>query len=198
MVGSRDDAPRVHAATVEEWRDWLRSHHDTESGAWLVSWRSTTGRPSVRYELAVEEALCVGWIDSSGRKLDDERSMLWFTRRKPGSGWARTNKERLVRLEAEGRMLPAGRTVVDAAKADGSWTLLDDVESLLVPDDLAAAFGRHPGSRAQFDAFPPSARRAILEWIVQARRETTRAARVEESARLAAHGQRANQWKPKA
>ena len=88
--------------------------------------------------------------------------------------------------------------MVDAAKAVGSWTRLDDVEGLLVPDVLAAAFGRHPGSRAQFDAFPPSARRAILEWIVQARRETTRAARVEESARLAAHGQRANQWKPKA
>ncbi|WP_421742406.1 YdeI/OmpD-associated family protein [Cellulomonas sp.] len=198
MAGSRDDAPRVHAETVEEWRDWLRAHHATEPGAWLVSWRSTTGRPSVRYELAVEEALCVGWIDSSGRKLDDERSMLWFTRRKSGSGWARTNKERIVRLEAEGRMTPAGRALIDAAKADGSWTLLDDVENLVVPDDLSTAFDRYPGSRAQFDAFPPSARRAILEWIVQARRETTRAARLEEAARLAAEGKRANQWVPKA
>ena len=139
----------------------------------------------------------MGWIDSSGRKLDDERSMLWFTRRKPGSGWAGTNKERVVRLEAEGRMTPAGRAMIEAAKADGSWTLLDDVENLVVPDDLAAAFERHPGSRENFDAFPPSARRAILDWIVHAKRDATRTARLEESARLAAQNVRANQWVPK-
>ena len=194
----RDDAPWVHAETVEEWRDWLLAHHATETGAWLVSWKSPTGRPSVRYELAVEEALCVGWIDSSGRTIDDERHALWFTRRKAGSGWARTNKERILRLEAEGRMTDAGRALIDAAKADGSWTLLDDVENLIVPDDLAAAFARYPGSRAYFDAFPPSARRALLEWIVQAKRETTRAARLEEIARLASEGVRAYPPPPKA
>ena len=197
-MAGRDDAPQVHAETVEEWRDWLRSNHATQTGAWLVSWKTPTGRPSVTYELAVEEALCVGWIDSAGRTLDDERRALWFTRRKPGSGWARTNKERVVRLEAEGRMTPAGRAMIDAAKEDGSWTLLDDVENLVVPDDLGAAFDRYPGSRQNFDAFPPSARRAILEWIVQAKREATRAARLEESARLAAQNVRANQWTPKA
>ena len=190
----RDDAPWVHAETVEEWRDWLLAHHATETGAWLVSWKSPTGRPSVKYELAVEEALCVGWIDSSGRTIDDERHALWFTRRKAGSGWARTNKERILRLEAEGRVTDAGRALIDAAKADGSWTLLDDVENLIVPDDLAAAFERYPGSRAYFDAFPPSARRALLEWIVQAKRETTRAARLDETARLASQNIRANQW----
>jgi uncharacterized protein YdeI (YjbR/CyaY-like superfamily) len=197
MADSRDDAPRVHPESIEEGRDWLRAHHDTVPGAWLVSWKASTGKPTVKYELAVEEALCVGWIDSTSRTVDDERRMLWFTRRKPGSGWARTNKERVARLEAEGRMTPAGRALIDAAKADGSWTLLDDVENLVVPDDLAAAFDRYPGSRAQFDAFPPSARRAILSWIVQAKRETTRAARLEESARLAAEGKRANEWVPK-
>jgi uncharacterized protein YdeI (YjbR/CyaY-like superfamily) len=164
---------------------------------WFVSWKTATGKPVVPYERAVEEALCVGWIDATSKTLDDERRMLWFTRRKPGSGWARTNKERVARLEAEGRMTPAGRALIDAAKADGSWTLLDDVENLVVPDDLAAAFDRYPGSRAQFDGFPPSARRAILSWIVQAKRETTRAARLEESARLAAEGKRANEWVPK-
>jgi uncharacterized protein YdeI (YjbR/CyaY-like superfamily) len=196
-MAGRDDAPLVHVETVEEWRDWLLAHHETETGAWLVSWKSPTGRPAVKYELAVEEALCVGWIDSAGRTLDDERRALWFTRRKKGSGWARTNKERIVRLEAEGRMTPAGRACIEAAKTDGSWTLLDDVENLVVPDDLAAAFDRHPGSRENFDAFPPSARRAVLEWIVHAKRGATRAARLEESARLAAQNVRANQWVPK-
>jgi uncharacterized protein YdeI (YjbR/CyaY-like superfamily) len=190
-MAGRDDAPWVHAETVQEWRDWLLANHATESGAWLVSWKTPTGRPSVKYELAVEEALCVGWIDSTGRTIDDERRAQWFTRRKAGSGWARTNKERILRLEADGRMTDAGRALIDAAKADGSWTLLDDVENLVVPDDLGAAFDRYPGSRGQFDAFPPSARRAILEWLVHAKRETTRAARLEEIARLASDGVRA-------
>jgi len=193
MAGSRDDAAQVHAETVEEWRAWLEEHHADTPSVWLVSWRSGTGRPSVGYEPAVEEALCFGWIDSTHRALDDERTALWFTRRKPGSGWARTNKERILRLEADGRMTPAGRAVIDAAKADGSWTLLDDVEKLVVPDDLAAAFDRYPGSREQYDAFPPSARRVILVWIVQAKREATRAARLEQTARLAQEGKRAAQ-----
>ena len=187
----RDDAPWVHAETVEEWRDWLLAHHATETGAWLVSWKSATGRPSVGYVRSVEEALCVGWIDSSGRKLDDERSMLWFTRRKAGSGWAGTNKERVTRLEAEGRMTPAGRAMIDAAKADGSWTLLDDVENLVVPADLAAALAEHPGAAARWDEFPPSARRMLLAWIVQAKRPATRAQRVAETAARAAVGERA-------
>ena len=94
-------------------------------------------------------------------------------------------------------MAPAGERMVEAAKADGSWSRLDEVEKLTVPGDLAAAFDRQPGSREQWDGFPRSARRAILEWIVQAKREPTRAKRVEETARLAARGERANQWRPR-
>jgi len=86
--------------------------------------------------------------------------------------------------------------VIDRAKADGTWTLLDDVEDLIVPDDLAAAFDANPGARGHWEQFPPSARRAILQWIVQARREATRAKRIAETARLAARGERANQSRP--
>jgi uncharacterized protein YdeI (YjbR/CyaY-like superfamily) len=120
--------------------------------------------------------------------------MLWFAPRRRTSGWSRPNKVRIERLEREGRLAPAGRAAVEAAKANGAWTLLDDVENLVVPDDLAAALDGCPGAREQWDAFPPSARRAILEWIVQAKRAETRAKRVEETSRLAALGQRANQW----
>jgi uncharacterized protein YdeI (YjbR/CyaY-like superfamily) len=93
-------------------------------------------------------------------------------------------------------MEPAGRAVIEAAKADGTWTLLDDAENLVVPDDLAAAFDGHAGSREAWDAFPRSARRAILGWIVQAKRPDTRGRRVEETARMAARGERANQGRP--
>jgi uncharacterized protein YdeI (YjbR/CyaY-like superfamily) len=123
--------------------------------------------------------------------------MLWFSPRKVGSGWARPNKERVERLTAAGLMTAAGQRVIDAAKADGSWSRLDDVDNLVVPDDLADALDSRPPAREHWDAFPRSVRRSILEWIVQAKRDTTRAARIEETARLAQQNERANQWRPK-
>lgn len=188
------DAPRVHAETVEAWRDWLVANHESEPGAWLVSWKKATGRPAVGYDEAVAHALCVGWVDSKGNRLDDERTMLWFTRRKAGSGWSRPNKQRIERMSEAGLMLPAGQVAVDAARADGSWSLLDDVENLLVPADLAEAFAAHPPSAEEWEAFPRSAKRGILEWIVQAKRPETRARRITETATMAQRGERANQW----
>ena len=195
-MAALDDAPRVHAETRAEWRSWLAGRGGLTS-SWLVSWRKPTGKPAVSYDDAVSEALAFGWVDSIQRKIDDERTMLYFAARKKGSGWARPNKIRIEALDAEGLMTDAGRAVIEQAKADGSWTLLDDVENLVVPPDLAEAFGRHPGSAEHWDDFPRSAKRGILEWIVQAKRPATRAARIEETARLGALGQRAAQWVPK-
>ncbi|WP_210506009.1 YdeI family protein [Naasia sp. SYSU D00057] len=191
-----DEAPRVHFESPDQWRAWLLEHAESESSVWLVSWRSSTGRPAIRYEDAVLHALSVGWVDSTQKRVDDERTMLYFARRKPGSMWSRPNKERVERLHREGLMTAAGERAIEEAKSRGTWTGLDDVENSIVPDDLAAAFDDHPGSREQWDAFPRSARRAILEWIVQAKRPDTRARRVEETARLAAEGKRANSWPP--
>ena len=193
FVPSRD-REQVHVETVQQWREWLARNADRGDGVWLVSWKRATGRPAPTYDEAVLEALAVGWVDSTAGTLDAERAMLWFAPRKRGSGWSRTNKQRLERLEREGRLQPRGRALVDAAKADGSWTLLDDVEDLVVPPDLVAAFDAHPGSRAHWEAFPRSVRRAHLEWLVQAKRDATRAQRVSDIAEKAAGGQRANQW----
>ncbi len=188
---SQADAPRVHVETTEQWSAWLAEHHLTESGVWLVTWRTATGLPAPSYEQQIEEALRVGWVDSTKKRLDEDRTMLYFARRRPGSGWARTNKARIARLESDGRLLPAGQEVVDRARADGSWTLLDAVEELVVPDDLAAAFERHKGASAHWERFPASTRKQLLWWIVQAKRPATRAERVEETARRAARGRRA-------
>jgi len=192
-----DDAERVHPENREQWRAWLAGHHAGRPGVWLVSWKKHTGRPRMSYDESVEEALAYGWVDSRPGRLDDDRTMLWFSPRKPGSAWSRPNKERVARLEAEGRMAPAGRRAVEVAKANGAWERLDAVEDLVVPDDLAAAFAAHPGARERWEGFPRSARRGILEWIVQAKREETRRKRVEETAALAARGERANQWRPR-
>lgn len=196
-MAAHDAAERVHPESRAAWREWLASHHQSSTGVWFVSWRKQAGRTGPSYEDAVEEALCFGWIDSQARKLDDDRTMLWFSPRKPGGGWARPNKERVERLTVAGLMTPSGQRVIDAARADGSWSRLDDVENLVVPDDLAAALDRHPPARQHWDAFPRSVRRSILAWIVQARRDATRAARIEETAQLAQVNERANQGRRK-
>ena len=192
-----DGKPWVGPFDRAGWRAWLIEHHGSSSGVYLMSWRRVTGRASVGYEPAVEEALCVGWIDSTGRRLDDERSIQWFGPRRPGSGWARTNKARVERLSAEGLMLPAGIAAVEEAKRRGTWTMLDEVEDLVVPDDLASALAAKPPAREHWDAFSKSARRMLLEWIRQAKRPETRAKRIEETATLAARNEKANQWVPR-
>lgn len=162
-----------------------------------MSWKASTGRPRISYEQSVEEALCFGWIDSRPGKLDDDRTMLWFSPRRRGSAWSRPNKERVERLERAGLLADAGREVVAQAKHDGSWTRLDEVEDLVVPDDLARALSERPGAREKWDSFPRSAKRGILEWVAQAKRDETRRRRVMETADAALAGERANQWKPR-
>jgi len=187
------DRDRVHCETTAAWRGWLDDHHETDDGVWLVSWKGHTGKARMTYEESVEEALAVGWVDSMGATLDDDRTMLWFARRRPTSAWSRPNKVRVERLEAQGRMGPGGRRSVEVAKANGSWSKLDEVENLVVPPDLAAALAAYDGARGHWDSFPRSVRRGILEWISTAKREPTRAKRVAETAEHAARGERAHQ-----
>jgi uncharacterized protein YdeI (YjbR/CyaY-like superfamily) len=178
------------------WRAWLERHHTRAEGVWLVFYKQSAGKPRVTYEEAVEEALCFGWVDSRPRRLDAERSMLWFAPRKPGSGWSRPNKARVERLTAAGQMAPAGLAKVEAARRDGSWHALDAVEALEVPPDLAAALQAHSEAARHFEAFSRSVKRGILEWIASAKKPETRARRIAETARLAAQNIRANQWRP--
>ena len=184
---------QFHAETLPEWRAWLAVNHLASNGIWLVMWKAGSGRPRIGYEEAVEEALAFGWVDSKGAALDDERTMLWFTRRKANSPWSLTNKERIARLEASGRIADAGRGAVRAAKANGMWTILDDAQNLVVPDDLAVELDAVPGARAHWEGFTASARRSVLEWIVLARKPATRQKRIAETVRKAALGEVANQ-----
>ena len=190
-----NDLGDVHPLTAAEWRAWLERHHADAPGIWCVFYKKHTGKPAVGYDEAVSEALCFGWVDSLPRKLDDQRHMLLFTPRKPGSNWSGPNKRRIVAMEKAAKMTPTGRAAVEAAKADGSWSALDAVERLEVPADLAAAFEQHPPAAERWAAFPPSARRGILEWIINAKRPATRTERVEKTATLAAKNERANQWR---
>jgi uncharacterized protein YdeI (YjbR/CyaY-like superfamily) len=184
------EGERLHPQTRAEWRAWLAEHHAASDGVWVVFWRQRSGRTGPSYEDAVLEALCFGWIDGKAAKLDDDRTLLRFSPRKRGSAWARTNKLRVERLLGEGLMTEAGLAKIEEAKRDGSWTRLDAVEDLVVPEDLAAALAGHPGARERWDAFPRSVRRSALERIALAKRPETRARRVAETARLTAMGER--------
>jgi len=174
--------PQIQPKSTAEWRRWLRDNHDKANGVWLVSHRAATGKPRLSYEDTVVEALAYGWIDSLNRPLDDERTALLFTPRRPGSGWARTNKARVARLIKEGRMAPAGLAKIEAAKRDGSWTLLDSIEALDVPADLRKALGTR-GVRT-FEALTRGRQMEHLKALVMAKRPETRARRVAEIVRV--------------
>lgn len=190
---------RVEVTTRAQWRAWLAEHHASAAGIWLATYKKRAApERHVPYDDVVEEALCFGWVDSKGGSLDDRRSLLLMTPRKPRSGWSRPNKQRIERLEAAGLMAEAGRAAVALAKANGSWSALDDVENLVEPPELRLALDADADARREWDAFPRSAKRGILEWISHAKRPETRARRVAETATLAAQGVRANQWRPPA
>ena len=190
-MSALDDRPMVHADDRATWRAWLEANHATAQGAWLVTWRPRSGRVGLDYEAAVEEALCFGWVDSTGGSFDDDRGKLYFAPRKTRSGWAATNKARVERLIAAGRMAPAGLAAIERAKANGSWTVLDSVERLEVPAELAEALEAHPPAAKHFAAFPASARKQMLTWVAFAQRADTREDRIRQIAEAAAQNQRA-------
>jgi uncharacterized protein YdeI (YjbR/CyaY-like superfamily) len=196
-VGTLDDAPDVECESRAEWREWLARNHGTSTGVWAVYQKKGGTGPSPDYEELVLEALCFGWIDSVARRVDAQRTKLYFCPRKKGGVWAASNTARVERLLAEGLMTPVGQAVIDQAKADGSWSKLDESESLTVPADLTKAFRAYPGSRANWAAFPAGVRKQLIFWVTDAKRPATRQKRVDEIARLAQQNIRANQWKPK-
>jgi uncharacterized protein YdeI (YjbR/CyaY-like superfamily) len=188
-----EDEPRsVEPRGRSEWRAWLEEHREDAHGVWLVLHKGA-GAPLV-YSEAVEEALAAGWIDSKANKLDAARYKLWVAPRKRGSAWSPTNKERVARLTESGLMTARGLAVVEAAKADGSWTALDEVMALAIPTDLQEALNADSAASGFFERFPPSSKRIILEWIRQTKNPETRRRRIEETVESAARNIRAHHW----
>ena len=173
-----DGLDRIYAPDRDVWRAWLEANGETEPAVWLVYYKKGAGEPSITWDEAVEEALCFGWIDSKAKPIDERRYMQYFSPRKPRSAWSAVNKARLERLTAAGLMREPGLRAIATAKANGSWSALDDVDALVVPDDLATAFAAAPAARAAFDRLSRSARWAILHRIAAAKREETRARRI--------------------
>ncbi len=191
MSGER---PQLQVGSGAELREWLAANHDSCDGAWLITYRKDGGGPYVSMGEIIDELIAYGWVDSASGRVDEQRSKLQITPRKPNSNWSKRNKERVKRLTAEGRMEAPGLAMVELAKRTGTWTALDAVERLEEPGDLREALDADPDARRHFDGFPPSSRRAILEWITTAKRKPTRAARIAETVELAAENLRASDW----
>ncbi len=188
------DAEEVEVLSRADLRAWLGKNHARQCGVWLVHHKKASPNYLPMGDI-VAECLAHGWVDSLVRSKDTQRAMHWIAPRKPGSSWSAVNKQLVADLEAAGLMTPAGRALIEKAKKDGSWTRLDSVERLEIPDDLAAAFADRPSARAHWDTFPKSARRGMLEWLLNAKKSETRAKRITEIAENAEKNERSNQWR---
>jgi uncharacterized protein YdeI (YjbR/CyaY-like superfamily) len=189
--------PSFYANSRSSWRKWLEKNHEKEQKIWLIIYKKESGKPSVYYSEAVDEALCFGWIDSAPRKRDEESYYQYFTKRSPKSNWSVVNKNKVAKLMEQGLMTDAGLAMVELAKKSGTWNSLDKVHNLDLPEDLQKALAKNKRAQANWETFAPSARRGILEWILNAKRPETRLKRINETVALASQNIKANQGKQK-
>jgi uncharacterized protein YdeI (YjbR/CyaY-like superfamily) len=184
-----------YAKSRKEWRKWLEKNHQTEKFIWLVIYRKKSKTPSVYYDEAVEEALCFGWIDSKGNERDSESFYLFFAQRNPKSNWSKINKQRVERMTAEGLMTSNGQKLIDLAKTNGTWDAMEEIDNLVIPADLKNMFARNKKAFKNFEAFPPSSKKIILNWILSAKRQETREQRIKQTVELAAKNIKANHYR---
>ncbi|MFD1769886.1 YdeI/OmpD-associated family protein [Sphingobacterium suaedae] len=174
--------------TKSAWRTWLIENHEKKNAIWVVLFKKKSNQPTISWSDAVEEALCFGWIDSIKKTVDEDRSIQFFSKRKPKGTWSKINKQRIQQLMETGRMFPAGLASVETAKQNGSWSILDDVEELIVPPDLEGALKKSGEAEAYFLSQSRSKRKMLLHWVILAKRPETRRKRVDEIANCAAEG----------
>lgn len=172
----------------EAWRQWLEQNHAESDGVYLIFYTVAHAKESMRWEEAVREALCFGWIDSTVKSLGNGKRRQYFCPRNPGSAWSKLNKQHIEELSAAGKMHPSGEARIEAARMDGSWTALDDVENGVIPEDLQAAFEEQPKARSFYEELSWTYQKSYLYWLCQAKREATRQKRISEIIRLCAAG----------
>jgi len=184
-----------YAKNRKSWRSWLLKNAESAKNIWLIIYHKNATTPSLSYDEAVEEALCFGWIDSKPNKRDQESYFLFFAQRKPKSNWSKANRERAERMIKSNQMTKKGQEMIDLAKKTGTWLALTEVQASILPDDLKKALGKNKIAQQNFEKFPPSSKRIILEWILNAKKEETRLKRITETVDLAAKGIKANHYR---
>ncbi len=186
------DIPVVHAKTSKEWNKWLAKNHASEKSVWVILANKNSKIKTITHDEAVEEALCYGWIDSVTYKRDAESRYQRFSPRKPYGNWSITNREKAEMLIATGRMQPAGQAMIDIARQNGRWDALVDAQQAIIPPDLLKLLKKNKTALKNFEAFPHSSKRFILEWITNAKKPETRLKRIQQTVELAARNIKAN------
>lgn len=177
-----------------DWRKWLEKNHHSKQSVWLVFYAKSSEKPSITWSEAVDMALCFGWIDSKKVKIDEETAHQFFSKRKPNSTWSKINKEKVRQLIDSGLMTQAGLDSIEIAKENGSWTILDEVEALIIPKDLEKAFRKHKGSKDYFLSLSKTVRKMMLASLVLAKRPETRQKRIDEIAIAAGQKKKPKQF----
>lgn len=178
-----------------DWREWLEEHHSNKDSVWVIFYKKKSPSYNMSWSESVDQALCFGWIDSTKRSLDEERFKQYFSKRKPKSNWSKVNKDKVATLMAKGLMKEAGYKSIEVAKENGSWTFLDAIEALEVPEDLQKGLFQYDNATEFFEGLSKSGKKILLHWVLSAKRPETREKRISEIAQNASDGLKPKQFR---
>ena len=184
-----------HPKDKEDWRNWLKENHIKKESIWLIFNKKNSPNPNLNWSQAVDQALCFGWIDSTAKPIDNEKYMQYFCKRKPKSNWSKVNKDKIKTLIEQDLMEEAGFKSIEVAKENGSWTSLDEVEALVIPDDLKRELVKYTGAMEYFEGLNKSSKKGLLYWVVSAKRKETRQKRILEVAKNASQKLKPKQFR---
>ena len=187
-----ENVEEFHPENRKSWRKWLELNHDKTKAVWLFFYKKKSPKYNLSWSDSVDDALCYGWIDSTKKTINEEQYKQYFSKRNAKSNWSKVNKEKVKTLTEQGLMQEAGYKSIEIAKENGSWTILDAIEALIIPEDLTAEFANYEGAATYFDSLSKSAKKILLYWIMSAKRKETRQKRILEIAENASQ-----QMKPK-
>tara|TARA_R110000868_G_scaffold37111_14_gene131610 strand:+ start:19881 stop:20456 length:576 start_codon:yes stop_codon:yes gene_type:complete len=179
----------------KDWRKWLELNHKSKDAVWVIFYKKKSPRHNLSWSESVDIALCFGWIDSTKRPIDEEKYKQYFSKRKAKSNWSKINKDKVKTLIDQGLMEEEGYNSIEIAKENGSWTFLDGVENLVVPEDLKLELTNHKGSMEYFESLSKSAKKILLYWVLSAKRKETRQKRILEIAEEASKNLKPKQFR---
>jgi len=179
----------------QDWRKWLELNHNKKEAVWLIFYKKKSSNHNLSWSDAVDEALCFGWIDSTKKTINTEKYIQYFSKRKAKSNWSKINKDKVKILIEQELMKEEGYKSIEIAKENGSWTILDEVEALAIPEDLKEKFVNYKGSMEYFESLSNSAKKILLYWVISAKRKETRQKRVLEIAENASNNLKPKQFR---
>ena len=179
----------------KNWREWLELNHKKKDAVWVIFYKKKSPNYNLSWSESVDEALCFGWIDSTKRTIDSEKYKQYFCKRKAKSNWSKVNKDKVKALIEQGRMEEEGYKSIEAAKENGSWTILDGIEELIIPEDLKEKLANYEGAAEYFGSLSKSVRKVLLYWVVSAKRKETRQKRIIEIAENASENLKPKQFR---